>query len=158
MPEEDRSTEGQLGLPSVDPVLVRKPPKPASATGKTFKAVAAEMVDRAVKAHPKAESLAREMGLDPSFLSRLRSGEKTANTEHLLGSMNTRESFMAGIAPLCEEHGLAPPRPIEQPTREQMAEMALVFVMAEGGMALREFHRFVERVRGWSQEQVEAAR
>jgi transcriptional regulator with XRE-family HTH domain len=102
--------------------------------------LAAEWFDAAVSSYGKADALAAELGVDKSYLSRMRSGKVPVALRHLLPLLQSREAVLALVAPLCAAVGLEPPQPKKEITRAQVLEAALSYLL-ESPPLLKSFSR-----------------
>lgn len=124
LPEIERSTEGQPAGPGVVSLIarvesLRNSLKNNETKTAAFDALAAPCFDRAAAVYGAA-SLAAELQVDDSHLSRMRSGQKPVPIRALLPLIKEPRALIAFCAPLCHEAGLEPPRLMQRVTREQV--------------------------------------
>jgi hypothetical protein len=165
LPKMERSSEGQDAGPAFDQggSLVRGPRKGPKRAGdreaerrrrEADREVAA-WLDEAISRLPKAQAYAEEVNIDEGHLSRLRSGEKAPAMRHLLGLRGHRDAVLAVTRPLLDsiEHTAAPQA---LPSLTELRETALAWMRAQD-LAWRVYCDDMQRMRGWSREQIETA-
>ena len=164
MPDDAQVNQGEVVTPGAASLIARLVSireKIDSSEGESrngeLDALAAPWFDAAVQKHPKADSLATELGMKPAYLSAMRHGDKPTPIRTLLAFVNHPDSAHAFACSYLASMGLPlPPRRAPKVTREQLLEIALALFIESPGLLRTLIHEAQDRY-GAGAEDVAAA-
>jgi hypothetical protein len=153
LPKAARSSEGPARGPDADltAVLVRRGPHRSDDVVDPDDVTAGKWLDAAVQLYGGPVAFAEHIGVDLSYLTKMRAGTKPIAGRHIVKLRGETEAVLAFVAPLLESISYVA-KPIAGPTRAQVAE-AVLADLERDGLGRQLIDQAGER-RGWDAERV----
>lgn len=149
-----RTSEGPIAGPAID-LEERKGPLRVEPPVDPLDAEAGSWVNAAAQAFGDLSAFATQIGVDLSYLGKMRKGTKPLSGAHLVRMKGQVDAVLALVAPLLESIGHVA-RPVIAPTFVQLAG-AVLADLDDGSAVTRQLIESAARKRGWTTEQVARA-